>query len=76
MEMVELLQQTMKEKASDLIIAAGVPPCLRIDGKLVRTRHPVLDSDECRRLLYSVLTETQKGRFEGEKELDLILLAI
>jgi twitching motility protein PilT len=73
MELVELLQMTIKEKASDLLIAAGVPPVIRIDGQLQRTRNDVLTPDECRRLIYSVLTEQQKGRFEREKELDFSL---
>lgn len=73
MELVELLQMTIKEKASDLLIAAGAPPILRIDGTLVRTRQPDLTPEECRRLIYSVLTEKQKGRFEGEMELDFSL---
>ena len=73
MELVELLQLTIKEKASDLLIAAGVPPVIRVDGELVRTRNPEMSPDECRRLIYSVLTEQQKGRFERDKELDFSL---
>lgn len=73
MEIVELLQLTMKEKASDLLIAAGVPPMLRVDGVLVRTKHQELSPEECRRLIYSILTDQQKGRFERDKELDFSL---
>jgi len=73
MELVELLQLTIKEKASDLLIAAGVPPMIRVDGQLSRTKYGVMTPDECRRVIYSVLTEQQKGRFEGERELDFSL---
>jgi len=73
MELVELLQLTIKEKASDLLIAAGIPPVIRVDGQLIRTRNAEMSPDECRRLIYSVLTEQQKGRFERDKELDFSL---
>jgi twitching motility protein PilT len=73
MELVELLQLTIKEKASDLLIAAGVPPVIRIDGQLVKTRNPEMNPEECRRLIYSILTDHQKGRFERDKELDFSL---
>jgi twitching motility protein PilT len=73
MELVELLQLTLKEKASDLLIAAGVPPVIRVDGQLVQTKNPVLTPDETRRLIYSVLTDQQKGRFERDLELDFSL---
>jgi len=73
MELVELLQLTIKEKASDLLIAAGVPPVIRIDGQLVKTRHPEMNPEESRRLVYSILTDHQKGRFERDKELDFSL---
>jgi len=73
MELVDLLQLTVKEKASDLLIAAGVPPVIRVDGQLVRTKQPELTPEECRRLIYAVLTEQQKGRFERDRELDLSL---
>ena len=73
MELVDLLRLTVEKKASDLLITAGVPPMLRIDGDLERTKIPVVGPDESRRLIYGILTENQKGRFERDKELDFSL---
>ena len=71
MELVDLLRAEIERGASDLIIAAGVPPCLRIDGELrAMERSDPLTPAECRRIVYGVLTEHQKARFEAEKELD------
>jgi twitching motility protein PilT len=66
----ELLKVTVENGASDLHITAGAPPMLRIDGKLVPTKHPPLTPVETKDLCYSVLTDTQKHRFEENWELD------
>jgi twitching motility protein PilT len=44
---------------------------LRIDGLLVPTNFPKLTADICQRLVYSLLTDTQKQRFESMNELDI-----
>lgn len=70
MELVDLLRLTIEQKASDLHIVAGVPPILRIDGDVQKTNYPVLLPDDARRLMYSLLTDAQKARFERDNELD------
>ncbi len=67
----ELLEEMTRKKASDLHITAGVPPQLRVDGRIVTTAHQILTPEETARLAYSILTEDQKKRFESSKELDL-----
>jgi twitching motility protein PilT len=62
----------MVEKgASDLHITAGSPPQIRLDGRMMPMNHPPLAPAETKQLIYSVLTDTQKQRFEEESELDL-----
>jgi twitching motility protein PilT len=60
-----------EKKASDLHLTAGVPPILRIDGKLMSTNYSKLTSEMCQKLIYSVLTDKQKEKFEDTNELDL-----
>ncbi|MEE9316484.1 MAG: type IV pilus twitching motility protein PilT [bacterium] len=67
----ELLQLMMEKGASDLHLTVDVPPTLRIDGELVPTEHEKLQEDQCQRLVYSLLTDKQKERFESTNELDL-----
>jgi len=69
--MRELLEEMVTRGASDLHIAAGLPPQFRIDGSIVSTDLPALGGDETMRLAYSILNEEQKKRFETKKELDL-----
>lgn len=66
----QLLNLMVENDSSDLHITAGVPPMLRIDGKLVPLKHPALTPPETKELCYSVLTDTQKHRFEENWELD------
>ena len=51
MNMVELLQEGVRRKASDLHITVGVAPILRIDGDLVASGHPKLLPADTERLL-------------------------
>ncbi|MEW6008900.1 MAG: type IV pilus twitching motility protein PilT [Candidatus Omnitrophota bacterium] len=73
MDLRELLMLTIKSKASDLHLTEHMPPILRVDGKLTITKRPELDRDELKKLIYSVLTDTQKEKFERDLELDLSL---
>lgn len=66
----QLLNVMVENDSSDLHITVGVPPMLRIDGKLVPLKHPVLTPPETKELCYSVLTDMQKHRFEENWELD------
>ncbi len=62
----------MVEKgASDLHIATGSPPLLRVDGQIVPLKLPPLAPVETKQLCYSVLTEEQRRSFETNRELDL-----
>lgn len=73
MELRELLMLTIEKKASDLHITENSPPVLRIDGKLILTKHPVLNRENTKKLIYSMLSDTQKETFEKDLELDLSL---
>ncbi|HHO77387.1 MAG TPA: type IV pilus twitching motility protein PilT [Deltaproteobacteria bacterium] len=62
----------MVEKgASDLHITTASPPQIRVRGQLYPMDVPSLDPQATRQLLYSILTEAQKHKFEEEQELDL-----
>jgi len=67
----QLLKAMVEKGASDLHITTGSPPQLRIDGRLVPLKTAPLTPVETKQLCYSILTESQKHRFEEENELDL-----
>ncbi len=66
----ELLRLVVEKKGSDLHLAAGVPPVLRIDGQLLATNYAVLTDFEVQRMIYAILTDEQIRTFETEYELD------
>ena len=66
----DLLKTTVEKNASDLHIATDTPPQVRVDGELQRLEMPALTPSETKQLVYSVLTDSQKKRFEETSELD------
>lgn len=60
----------IEKGASDLHITTGSPPMARINGNLSPLDPAPLKPSETKQLLYSVLTDAQKHRFEEENELD------
>ncbi len=70
LRMDELMRVTIERGASDLHMSVGLPPMLRIDGRLTPTEFPKLTPDDTKRLIYSILTDQQKEKFEKNLELD------
>jgi twitching motility protein PilT len=66
----QLLKVMVEKNASDLHLTTGSAPQLRIDGELVPLRTNNLSPVETKQLCYSVLTDSQKLRFEEDLELD------
>jgi twitching motility protein PilT len=66
----DLLKTMVEIDGSDLHIATNTPPQIRVNGKLQRLQMPELGPAETKGLVYSVLTDTQKKRFEETMELD------
>jgi len=66
----ELLKTMVEMDGSDLHIATNTPPQIRVNGRLTRLELPELQPAETKHLVYSVLTDTQKKRFEETLELD------
>src|SRR4051794_27969313 len=67
----ELLQMLLAQRGSDLHLTAGSPPVIRINGELrpVQGVDPINGSD-IREMIYAILTQKQRERFENELELD------
>ena len=64
------LELVVKRGATDLHISADSPPLMRIDGQLTALPFPALTANETKNLCYSLLTDSQRHRFEEESELD------
>ncbi len=67
----ELLHKLSELGGSDLHVTTGTPPLVRVDGQIrPLDGYRPLTSSETKQLAYSVLTDSQKHRFEENLELD------
>jgi twitching motility protein PilT len=66
----ELLKKMVEKTASDLHLAVGSPPTLRIDGKLIPLDVQPLSHQELQEMVYSILNFSQREELEKQKELD------
>ncbi len=71
MDIADLLMIAPKMGASDIHLTVDSPPSLRIHGKIQRIEGaPILTREVLRAMLYDILTDHQKARFEEQHELD------
>ena len=66
----ELLRIVKDFNASDLHLAAGEQPMVRVNGQLSTARHKKLSSDNIKQLMYEILSDDQIRRFETQMDLD------
>jgi len=66
----DLLKLMIDKAGSDLHITASSPPRIRIHGKLLPLDLAQLTPAETKQMVYSILTDAQKHKFEEENELD------
>ncbi len=67
----KLLKLMVERKASDLHITAGAPASLRVDERLVPIDDKVLSPADAKDIIYSMLSDSQKEKFESDLELDM-----
>jgi len=70
MDIKKLLALMVSRSASDLILSAGSPPTLRVDGKLSPLQIPPLAADECGETIIQCLSEDQKGELEQQQDVN------
>ena len=66
----DLMEQLIEMGGSDLHLTAGLAPYFRISGHLQPIGDHVLSSEECQRLIFSMLNNTQRKNLEQNWELD------
>ncbi|HKK01580.1 MAG TPA: type IV pilus twitching motility protein PilT [Desulfuromonadales bacterium] len=71
MAKIDALFKMLKDKnGSDLHLSPGNPPLLRISGELTPTMPRALTQEQIRLLLYEIMPEAQRQRFEESHDLD------
>ena len=67
----DLLKEVLEYKASDLHISVGLPPVIRVDGNLLRTKYQPFTPDGVEDLLFPMLNNEQRRTLEQTWELDM-----
>ena len=70
MDITELLAFSVKHKASDLHLSAGVPPMIRVDGDVRKINLPALEHRQVHGLVYDIMNDHQRKELEENLEVD------
>ncbi|MFT4190424.1 MAG: type IV pilus twitching motility protein PilT [Comamonas sp.] len=70
MEITQLLAFSHKHQASDLHLSAGLPPMIRVHGLMRRINLEALDHKQVHAMVYDIMNDVQRKRFEAELEVD------
>jgi twitching motility protein PilT len=69
-EVEKLMVACAKHKASDLHLKVGQKPILRINTMIHEMGTRALSQEDVKRMMYDIMTELQRDRFETEHDLD------
>lgn len=75
MDFERLLQLMVEKGASDLFITAGVPPSIKLNGKVVPVTATPLSPEKTKELVESLMNPEQKLEFNQKKELNFAVSA-
>src|SRR5919106_2654500 len=68
----EVLTRMVELRASDVHLSPGFPPAMRVRGRIsAMDEYAKLTPQETREVVYSILNDDQRKRFENNKQLDL-----
>jgi twitching motility protein PilT len=70
MDISELLAFSVKNKASDLHLSAGLPPMIRVHGDVRRINLPPLEHKEVHGMIYDIMNDGQRKAYEEMLEVD------
>jgi len=75
MEFEKLLRLMTEKGASDLFITAGMPPSMKVNGRLVPVTRDSLSPEQAREVVFSVMNEQQRAEFTATHECNFAISA-
>jgi len=69
-DITELLNFAVTNKASDLHLSAGLPPMIRVDGDMKRLDTQALDHKTVHALVYDIMNDRQRKNYDEFLEVD------
>ncbi len=70
MDISDLLAFSVKNKASDLHLSAGMPPLIRVHGDVRKINVPVMDHSQVHDMVYDIMNDGQRKFYEENLECD------
>jgi len=70
MDISELLAFSVKNKASDLHLSAGLPPMIRVHGDVRRINLPPLEHKDVHGMIYDIMNDSQRKQYDENLETD------
>jgi twitching motility protein PilT len=70
MDITQLLAFSVKNKASDLHLSAGLPPMIRVNGDVRRINVEALDHKGVHDMVYDIMNDSQRKVYEESLECD------
>lgn len=70
MDITQLLQFSVQNKASDLHLSAGMPPCIRVHGDIRKINLPEMEHKDVHSMIYDIMNDTQRKVYEETLECD------
>ena len=64
------LEELVGRRGSDLLLVAGAPPCIRIDGRVIPLAEPPLSGEEIEDAVLPALSFAARGRYADERIAD------
>ncbi|MFP6791736.1 MAG: PilT/PilU family type 4a pilus ATPase [Pseudomonadales bacterium] len=68
MDFDKLLKVVVEQGASDLFITAGLPPSIKVSGKMMPMSKTTLTPEQAKEMVHATMTEAQIQEFEAERE--------
>jgi twitching motility protein PilU len=62
------LRQLHDDVGSDLFITVNAPPCIKVHGKIKPISTDMLDADQCKEIVFSMMSDRQKQGFIETQE--------
>ncbi|MEY3445636.1 MAG: hypothetical protein RIR45_391 [Pseudomonadota bacterium] len=69
-DITQLLAFSVKNKASDLHLSAGLPPMIRVHGDVRRINVEALDHKQVHAMVYDIMNDGQRKHYEEFLEID------
>ena len=70
MDISDLLAFSVKNKASDLHLSAGLPPMIRVHGDVRKINVPSMDHSQVHDMVYDIMNDGQRKVYEESLECD------